>query len=193
MSILKDTNKKPLEIGKCYRNIGEYVKRMVNIKDDTDLGKLYEIEGIYGSDDPNYRNMNKIYKFKNNNILYSFDEYFITKQKIKIQFKEVSCDDFHSELPRYSSNESQLSLTLPPEYEEPIKYEPPPAYEKKTFGNTLSNTFGKFATRLTRGTSPPYTESGGKKNKKKRTRKNKKRTTRKRSTSRKHRKHTRKH
>ena len=192
MSILKDTNDKPLKIGRCYKNIGQYVKRMVNIKDDTDLGKLYEIEGIYGSDDPNYRNMNKIYKFKNNNILYSFDEYFITKQKIKIQFKEVSCDDFHSELPRYSSNESQLSLTLPPEYEEPIKYEPPPAYEKKTFGNTLSNTFGKFA-RLTRGPSPPYTESGGKKNKKKRTRKNKKRTTRKRSTSRKHRKHTRKH
>ena len=62
--------------------------------------------------------------------------------------------------------------------------------KKKTFGNTLSNTFGKFATRLTRGTSPPYTESGGKKNKKKRTRKNKKRTTIK---HRKHRKHTRKH
>jgi hypothetical protein len=181
MNILKDINNNPLTIGKCYKNIGQYVKKTLRINDNTYLGKLNEIEGIYGLDDPG---RNKIYIFENNNKL---DEYFIKKQNIKL--KEVSCDDFHTELPRYSSNESQLSLTQPPAYEEPIKYEPPPSYEKKTFGNTLSNTFGKFA-RLTRGTSPPYTESGGKKNKtkikRKNTRKSKKLTRKNRKRARKH-------
>ena len=117
------------------------------------------------------------------------DEYFIKKQNIK--FKEVSCDYRHTELPRYDSNEAYLtrtlSLTQPPEYESPKKYEPPPSYVKtntlNTFGNTLNNTFA----RLTRGKSPPYTESGGKNNKKKsrKIKKRKSKKTSKRKSSRK--------
>ena len=177
MNILKDINNNPLTIGKCYKNIGQYIKRNVDIKHDTYLGKLNRItyNGIY-----------KTYTFKNN---YNFDEYFIEKNKTT--FKEVSCDDLHSELPRYDSNRQlsrASSLTEPPEYESPRKYEPPPSYVKKTFGNTLSNTFGNTLntlTRLTRGKSPPYTETGGKKKKKKNRKTRKSKTSRKRYTTRK--------
>lgn len=179
MNIMKDINNNPLTIGKCYKNIGQYVKQTLNIKNDTYLGQLYEIEGMYGLPDPRFAGRNKIYIFENNNKL---DEYFIKKQNIK--FKEVSCDDLHSELLRYSSNDPlqrTLSLTQPPKYEEPTKYEPPPPYEKKTLSNTFSNTFGNTLTKLTRGKSPPYTESGGKKKIKKRkyNRKTKKRINKK--------------
>ena len=192
MNILKDINNNPLKIGQCYKNIGQYVKQTVNIKDDTYLGKLNEIIGEYGSSDPRFAGRNKIYIFENNNKL---DEYFIKKQNTK--FKEVSCDSGHTELPRYDSNEPlprTLSLTQPPEYEE---YEPPPSYVKKnTFGNTLGNTFTNTFTKLTRGKSPPYTETGGK-NKKKRTsirkRSIRKRSIRKRSIIKTKKRATRKH
>jgi hypothetical protein len=202
---MKDINNNPLTIGKCYKNIGNYVKQTLNIKDDTYLGELNEIIGEYGSSDPRFAGRNKIYIFENN---LKMDEYFIKKQNIK--FKEVSCDDFHSELPTYALNgqlQRTLSLTQPPEYEAyelPKKYEAPPAYVKQntlntlgntignTLGNTLNNTFTRL-TRLTRGKSPPYTESGGKKNKKKsrKTKKRKNKKTSKRRTSK--RKSTRKH
>ena len=198
MNILKDINNNPLKIGQCYKNIGHYVKQTVNIKDDTYLGKLNEIIGEYGSSDPRFAGRNKIYIFENNNKL---DEYFIKKQNIK--FKEVSCDSGHTELPSYDSNEPlprTLSLTQPPEYEEPKKYEPPPSYVKKnTLGNTLGNTFTNTFTKLTRGKSPPYTETGGKNKRKRKSIKRitRKRITRKRATrkcaTRKNRKHTRKH
>ena len=75
---MKDTNKKPLEIGKCYKNIGQYVKQTLNIKDDTYLGELNEIIGEYGSSDPRFAGRNKIYIFENNNKL---DEYLIKNGK----------------------------------------------------------------------------------------------------------------
>ena len=173
---MKDINNNPLTIGKCYKIIGQYVKQTIKINDNTYLGELNEIIGEYGSSDPRFAGRNKIYIFENN---IKMDEYFIKKQNIK--FIEVSCDNFHSELLRYSSNDPlprTLSLTQPPEYE---AYEPPPSYVKpntlNTLGNTLGNTFTRL-TRLTRGKSPPYTESGGKKNKKK-SRKTKKRKSKK--------------
>lgn len=179
MNITKDINNNPLTIGKCYKNIGRYVKQSVVIRDNTYLGRLNEIEGIYGSSDPRFAGRNKIYIFENNNKL---DEYFLKKQNIK--FKEVSCDDLHSELLRYSSNDPlkrTSSLTQPPKYEEPKKYEPPPPYEKKTLGNTLGKTFADFK-KVFREKSPPYSESGGKKKlkkKKKYSRKTKKRINKK--------------
>ena len=176
---MKDINNNPLTIGKCYKIIGQYVKQNLKINDNTYLGELNEIIGEYGSGDPRFAGRNKIYIFENN---VKIDEYFIKKQNIK--FKEVSCDEFHSELLRYSSNDPlprTLSLTQPPEYEAyeaPKNFAPPPAYEKKTLGNTLGNTLNNTFTRLTRGKSPPYTESGGKK-KKKNTRKTNKRINKK--------------
>lgn len=172
-SIMKDINNNPLTIGKCYKIIGQYVKQTIKINDNTYLGELNEIIGEYGSSDPRFAGRNKIYIFENN---LKMDEYFIKKQNIK--FIEVSCDNLHSELLSYSANDPlprTLSLTQPPEYE---AYEPPPLYVKPNTLNTLGNTIGNTFTRLTRGKSPPYTESGGKKNKKK-SRKTKKRINKK--------------